>query len=161
MTDQNQEQRCLKRRKKYLVDDVQSALLKHMMLSWIAVFGVIASVLLAVESYKGGFALGFYECLAAMWRHNAALVIALSILAPMMAYDSVRISHRFAGPMVSFRRAVNNLGNGESVDPIRFRKNDYWHDLAESFNRVIDRIDRLEAAKANSPDQSERITVEV
>lgn len=159
MTDQLQEKRGLTRRRKYLVDDVQTALLKHMMLSWLAVFGVIASVLLAVESYKGDFALGFYECLAAMWRHNAALVVALSILAPMMAYDSVRISHRFAGPMVSFRRTLKNLGNGERVDPIRFRENDFWQDIAESFNLVVERIDRLETAKCD--DQSEPITLDV
>lgn len=148
-----------KRRRQYYVDsDVQAALLRHLALGWIAVFGVIASVLLAMESYRGNFALGFYECLAAMWYHNAALVVALCILAPMMVFDSIRISHRFVGPMVSLRRALRRLGEGDHVDPIQFRKNDFWKDIAESFNLVIARVDRLEATKRD--EQTEPIMVD-
>ena len=139
--------KVIKRRKIYVDHDVQGALLKQMLFSWLVIIGCMATVLLGVESLRAGFSLGFTGSLAAMWKHNAHLLIALVVLAPLIVYEAIKLSHRFAGPMVSFRRALHGLGNGESVTPVHFRENDYWKDLAESLNCVIERIERLEADK--------------
>jgi len=142
-------------RRKILVDsDIQGALLRQMAVSWLTVIGVIAAVLLAVESYKAGFTLDLWGCMAAMWQHNSALVIASGILAPFIVYDSIKLSHRFVGPMISFRRALTRLGNGEKVGALRFRQDDFWQDLADRFNVVVERMDYLEAARADDrPEQ--------
>ena len=158
MEDHVQRTNC--RRTRLFVDSqVQAALLKQMSVSWLGVLGFIASVMLAVESYRGGFTLGFHECLTAMWDHNAALIVALVLLAPLMILDALRISHKFAGPMVSFRRALERLASGDRVDAIRFRENDAWKDIADNFNLVAERLDHLESA--THEDSSETLAVTV
>lgn len=146
MVAKNDEQRKTIRRKKIFVDPrVQGALLRHLFFTWGLVVAIIAALLLAVESYNAEFALSFSGCLAAIWDHNAALIICVGVLTPIFVLDSIKLSHRFAGPMVAFRRTLRELGEGKKVDPLRFRENDYWQDLAVNLNQVIDRVNKLEA----------------
>jgi len=71
---------------------------------------------------------------------RCALFSTLGFL-PLAVFDMVRLSHRFAGPMVRYRRAMHDLGRGEHVEPLRFRDGDYWQDLATDFNAVLARLE--------------------
>ena len=144
-----------RRRRIYVDADVQYALLRHLVLSWIVVIGVIAAVLLGVESYRADFALGFIGSFQALWNHNAPLVITICVLSPFILYDSVKLSHRFVGPMVSFRRAMTQLQEGKPVRPIHFRRDDFWHDLAESFNGLLARVNQLESGQCSSCNEAD------
>ena len=137
--------------------DVQSALLRQLVVNWMVVFGVIASVLLAAESYQAGFTLGFSGALAAIWRDNAVLLITLCVLAPFVVYESIKLSHRFAGPMKRFRNDLQRLGDGEEVGPLQFREGDFWQDLAESFNAVQQRIEQLQQQKPHDETEAEMV----
>lgn len=139
-----------KRRKFYVDSDVQSALLRQLVVNWMVVFGVIASVLLTVASYQAGFTLGFSGALAAIWHDNAVLLVTLVALAPFVVYESIKLSHRFAGPMVRFRNDLQRLGNGENVGPLQFREGDFWQDIADSFNSVRQRIEQLEQRESEN-----------
>jgi hypothetical protein len=66
------------------------------------------------------------------------------ILLPVALIDSVRFSHRFAGPMVRVRRVVNELAEGRTVDPVVIREGDFWNDFAKDFNRLIVRVEELQ-----------------
>jgi len=59
---------------------------------------------------------------------------------PFCVGDILRLSNRFAGPMLRFRRAVQDLGRGAHVEPIRFRDGDFWQDLATDFNVLVERV---------------------
>ena len=135
--------RDCRRRKLFVDSDVQSALLKQLIVNWMVVFGVIAAALLAAESYQAGFQLGFSGALAAIWHDNAVLLITLCALSPFVIYESLKLSHRFAGPMHRFSRELRRLGDGEEVAPMQFRKDDFWKDLADGFNAVQQRIEQL------------------
>ncbi|MEM6331391.1 MAG: hypothetical protein AAF790_14250 [Planctomycetota bacterium] len=74
-----------------------------------------------------------------------ALIASLIVL-PVVLFDALRFSHRFAGPMHRLRGAAGRLADGESLPPVTFRKGDYWGELAEQFNRVSAEVDRLRAA---------------
>jgi hypothetical protein len=74
-----------------------------------------------------------------LWFHYAPAVVASLLLVPIILLDSLRMSNRFAGPMVRLRRAMGRLAEGESVQPINFRDNDFWADFAEDFNRMLAR----------------------
>jgi hypothetical protein len=45
---------------------------------------------------------------------------------------------------------MNDLAAGKPVRSIAFRKDDYWKDLAESFNQVSARMERLEHAQPST-----------
>lgn len=59
---------------------------------------------------------------------------------PLALIDFVRLSNRFAGPMQQLRRTMQELSRGEPVEPIRFRKGDFWHEFAADFNVLVDRV---------------------
>lgn len=75
-----------------------------------------------------------------------ALPFAASLLLlPIVVFDSIRFSHRFAGPMVRLRRGMKDLAEGRVARAVIVREGDFWEDFAEDYNRVVDRVDRLEA----------------
>ena len=55
---------------------------------------------------------------------------------PIFIRDYMRVSHRFAGPMRTFRQAMRQLVAGQTVEPVQLRQDDYWQEFAEDFNRL-------------------------
>lgn len=74
-----------------------------------------------------------------LWFHYAPAAIASLLLLPIIVLDSMRMSNRFAGPLVRLRRAMRRLAEGENVQPINFRDDDFWSECAEDFNRMLAR----------------------
>jgi len=66
---------------------------------------------------------------------------------PFAVYDSIRMSHKLAGPIHRLRTDLDRYRIGETVT-IRFRENDFWIDLPDSINELISRIDVLESQVA-------------
>lgn len=75
-------------------------------------------------------------------------VPAFLLLAPIFAYDLLRLTNRFVGPIFRLRRELRRLSNGEAVSKMQFREGDYWHDAADSFNRIREELETLRAAAA-------------
>ena len=50
------------------------------------------------------------------------------------------ISHRIAGPLFKLRRSMLEVSNGKLDRHIAFRKNDYFPELQDAFNEMIDGI---------------------
>ncbi|HUS38878.1 MAG TPA: hypothetical protein VMX74_05480 [Pirellulales bacterium] len=155
MNNLTKSKQSCKRRRIFVDSDVQAALLRQLAVNWMVVFGVIASVLLAAESYQAGFTLGFSGALAAIWHGNAVLLVTICLLAPFVVYESIKLSHRFAGPMKRFRNDLQRLGNGENVGPLQFREDDFWKDIADGFNSVRQRIELLEQGESDNKTEVE------
>jgi hypothetical protein len=65
-----------------------------------------------------------------------SLLVATLLMLPIGVLHLIRFTHRFAGPIIRLRNVLNDLADGKPVPELRFRKGDYWHDLADAFNRV-------------------------
>jgi HAMP domain-containing protein len=55
---------------------------------------------------------------------------------------SVFMSHRIAGPLYKLRQAFHTLGDGRWKGQLRFREKDYFPELAEDFNRMVERMNQ-------------------
>jgi hypothetical protein len=88
------------------------------------------------------------ERLRALLSCLVVALVASGAMLPIVLLDMVKFSHRFAGPMVRLRDSMRRSAAGEHVEPIRFRDGDYWQDLADAFNAMQARIDRLEQVRA-------------
>lgn len=66
------------------------------------------------------------------------------LLMPIVIFDSMRFSHRFAGPMVRLRRVMRDLADGKPTSPVAIREGDFWNDFAADFNRLAKRVEQLE-----------------
>lgn len=79
-----------------------------------------------------------------MWDRYRIVVLALLGLVPFFCLDLIMWSHRFAGPMIRLRRSMHELAVGKTVSPIRLRTRDYWKNLADDFNLLLQRIESAE-----------------
>ncbi len=149
-----------RQRKKLFIDPaVQGALVRRLMLHWIYVMIALFSCLLIGQILSTGteYSLGTY--LALMWQKYGMLFVVMLCLFPAFAYDSVKLSNRFAGPMFSLRQALQKLGRGEDIPPLRFRRGDFWTEIAADVNRVAERLRELQRERDTDADTESRETV--
>jgi hypothetical protein len=135
------------KRKRLLVDrQLQGALLFRIVIYWCFAVLTVCLVTLSlrlltfsgpVDSFFDVFALGEF------FTQHGIVILASLVLVPIIAYDILAVSNRFAGPLSRMRRSLQALGAGEPVEPLRFREWDFLQDLAEEFNTVADRVEQL------------------
>jgi methyl-accepting chemotaxis protein len=70
-------------------------------------------------------------------------LIVFALLLPAVAWDSLRFSHRLVGPLVRFRRALQDLAAGRTVQPIKLREGDFLGEMRDEFNAMLDALQRL------------------
>lgn len=68
------------------------------------------------------------------------LTIILPVVFAILAIIVIFISHRIAGPLYRLKMYMEKVENGDYSVKLNFRKNDAIHDIAESFNRMVQGI---------------------
>jgi hypothetical protein len=125
------------KRKRVLVEPrIQLALAKRVALYWVSCVAVVnimpSFIRVAMELFYGG--------VSPVWLGIWSQVLGVAFFLPLICYDIIRLSNRFAGPMFRLKANMRLLAEGHRVEPIRFRDNDFWHDFAEQFNAVLARV---------------------
>ncbi len=125
------------KRKKLFVDrKVQGTLLLRVVLYWIY---CLAAVILLVACWsvitdKPSSSNELFRRLAV---HYAPGILASFLLLPIVLWDFLRVSNRFAGPMVRVRWTLQKIAEGEDVKPLSFREGDFWQEFSEDFNAAM------------------------
>lgn len=92
------------------------------------------------------------ELLTQIWLHSGPALFGSFLVLPIVVLDCLRLSNRFAGPIFRLQRAMTQLADGQPVRKVHFRDGDYLHDLADVFNRLVDRVDaHVEHANSGTP----------
>ncbi len=50
------------------------------------------------------------------------------------------ISHRIAGPLYRLNKHLSKVAAGETLEDVKFRENDYFPELADSCNRLLQKL---------------------
>lgn len=139
-------------RKRLFVDrTVQGALAGRMLAYWaacvlfITIPLLIGRTLVEPQTY-------FFEQLGAVWRQFGPVLTCTIVILPLLLYDMVKFTNRFAGPMFRLRREMRRLAAGEPVRPMRFRESDFWQQFAVSFNQIAERLQQVERSPAPTGD---------
>lgn len=67
--------------------------------------------------------------------------ISLLVVTVFVIIISVLLSHKIAGPLYKLNDYLNQVADDPSrQDPISFRKNDFFSELAESTNRALNKV---------------------
>jgi len=72
----------------------------------------------------------------------ATLALVLLVVAPVLAYDTVRFAHRLVGPLVRFRKTMRAIADGDSVSLVRLRKGDFLLGMEEDFNAMLKALEQ-------------------
>jgi hypothetical protein len=86
-----------------------------------------------------------------LWYEFGPPLVASLLLLPIVVIDAIRLSNRMAGPMYRLRRAMHQLAEGEPVAPLSVRKNDWWRDAVEDFNRIAERMNESPTSTPDAP----------
>jgi len=133
------------RRSMFFVDrKVQGALVVRTAISWMFCLFSVALMLICYSAVTGP-PMPFIDLLAAQYHRYGPCLLASLLLLPVAAMDVLRLSNRFVGPVSRLRSALGNLAAGQPIEPIQFRDNDYWRDLANDLNQVAARLQQADS----------------
>lgn len=129
-----------KHRRRFVADArVQWILATRIILHFVLFFAVSFTLGLLLEymtSPRGVLA----DHLQSMVRQCVPMLVAVVCLMPVFVHDTLKMSHRIAGPICRMRDTIRLLQAGEDAAPLTFRSNDMWEDLPHLFNRMISRL---------------------
>jgi len=142
------------RRKKFIDADVQGALVRRIVFHW-AVFLMAALVVSFVLQLLSNPFRPLQEHLQGLWSSHGPFLLVVVFLLPVLIVDTIKISHRFAGPIFGLRRAMREVASGRAPRVLKFRANDFWHDLADDYNALVRRLapEAFEDAKTVVPEE--------
>ncbi len=143
-------------RKKVWVDPFQTRLTLRIAGYLVVFFVVFSNFLFAWKLWDEG-PVDPWAQLVDTLRTNLPVFVLLLVLVPVMAWDTVRFSHRLVGPLVRFRTAMQELAAGEAVRPIKLRDGDYLTEMRDEFNQMLEELQKrgMPVLKPADPAQEE------
>lgn len=134
--------KLLTRQHLFVDPEVQGALVARAIIYWVLCTLSIALLLLCWRVLTGPVRPIWFH-LENLWFFHGPALVASVIVLPVAIMDMVRVSNRFAGPMIRLRQGMRSLAEGRSVPPLKFRKDDFWYEFAEEFNAVVREVEEL------------------
>ena len=123
-------------RKRFFVDyRVQGALVVRVVLYWLTCLLTVMLLLLGWRMAAGPVR-PLNSQLRELWTIFEPVAVASLLLLPVVIFDLLRVSNRFAGPMFRLRKSLRELAQGKPVAAVQFRQGDFWQELADDFNTV-------------------------
>jgi hypothetical protein len=142
-------------RKKTFVDPkVQGALVRRLVLHWAAFIAVSGLVAFCLQVLSNPFTSIREHAQNVWWTHGPFLLVMVFML-PVFIVDTIKLSHRFAGPIYRMRQTIRSLAKGGAYTPMKFRDFDFWQGLAEDFNQMIERLSSGRPLTIASEDERE------
>jgi hypothetical protein len=145
---------CRKRRRVFIDSNVQGALARRILLHWVTFLFVASVAAFLLQVLTDPFR-PIQEHARNLWQTQGPFLLVMAFLLPVFVVDTIKLSHRFAGPIYSLRRAMREIADGQSPRRLRFRHNDFWHDLCDDFNAMLTRVGLLDADGVAAKGRSE------
>jgi hypothetical protein len=144
------------RRRKILVEkSVQGAIVRQAVGHWLMFSTATVALLAALQVLLGGLFTSWAKHWETIWPMALSVYFALLVLLPMFIHDSLKLSHRFTGPIVKMRRVLREVAEGQPIETVRFRKGDYWPELADEFNAAVDALVRARTVEVEPAAETE------
>jgi len=144
------------RRIKHFIDsNVQGALARRIILHWLAFLSVASFVAFVLQVLSNPFR-PLSDHFQDLWWSQGPFLVVMVFLLPVFILDSIKLSHRFAGPIFSLRRTIRAVAQGEAPRKLKFRRRDFWHDLADDYNAMLVRLGAIEE-ETNEESESETL----
>jgi hypothetical protein len=135
------------RRRIWIDQKVQGGLVNRAVIYWlslVAYFAVGHVVFQFIDQPEWTYEEHFNALLGAFGFWFPGIVL----MTPLIVFDIVKTSHRFAGPIYRMRNYLHKVGTGEEKGKLWFREGDYWWELVEPVNVVVTRMLTAEESAA-------------
>jgi hypothetical protein len=146
-----------RRTKKFIDTNVQGALARRIIYHWL-VFLLVASLAAFVLQILSNPFRPLSAHVNDLWWTHGPFFLVLMFLLPVFVVDTIKISHRFAGPVFALRRAIQEIVQGKPPRKLNFRRYDFWHELATDYNAMLLRLELLDDEADVTPEPEEETT---
>jgi len=127
-------------RKKTFVDPkVQGSLVRRLVMHWLSFLLVAALVSFCLQVLSNPFR-SLNEHVQQVWWTHGPFLLVMVFLLPVFVLDTIKLSHRFVGPIYRLRQTILEIAQGDPPPRLKFRDFDFWQGLAEDFNRMVDQL---------------------
>ena len=131
-----------RRTKKFIDANVQGSLARRIIFHWL-LFLLVASLAAFILQVLSNPFRPLSDHLNDIWWTHGPFFLVMIFLLPVFIFDSIKLSHRFAGPVYSLRRAIRDIAQGKPARKLKFRRHDFWHDVAEDYNAMLQRLELI------------------
>jgi hypothetical protein len=142
-----------RRTKNFIDANVQGSLARRIIFHWL-LFLLVASLAAFILQVLSNPFRPLSAHLNDIWLTHGPFFLVLAFLLPVFIVDSIKLSHRFAGPVYSLRRAIRDIALGKPARKLKFRRHDFWHDVAEDYNAMLQRLELLSDDTHQTPENS-------
>ncbi len=136
-------------RSTYLIDQP----LQQHVVSRVMFYGMtlMLFVILALAFWETFFGVGglFTTNLISVSKKYSPVLLAMVCFIPFMVYDSIKLTHKIAGPLYRLRQDLTKFKAGQPVN-VNFRSSDFLQDIPERVNELLMEVSELRAAKGDS-----------
>ena len=70
---------------------------------------------------------------------DTLFIVTLIVTMAILSIGGILLSHKVAGPLYRLKRHMLDVAYGKTLRETGFRSGDFFHELADSFNKVIAR----------------------
>ena len=127
-----------KRRTTIFDPEVQGSVIRKIAIHWIIFFGCnVLALLIWVRLFEQPDASWGQTFSDTVRRFLPFFVVTLALI-PAFVWETLKLTSRFAGPILRLREALAEAGKGRTVPPLRFRDNDFWQEMASNFNLMME-----------------------
>jgi hypothetical protein len=127
------------RQKKFIDSKIQGALVCRIILHWFVFLAVASLGAFILQVITNPFQPIAEHARQVWWTHGPFFLV-MACLLPAFVYDTVKLSHRFTGPIYRLQQTIRSIIAGGPASRLKFRENDYWQGLAIDFNTMIERL---------------------
>ncbi len=128
------------RRGRTFVDpQVQGGMLQKIALHWVLLFSINSMAIVMWVWLFEQPDMSWGEIIANCVRRFMPFFVISIVLIPAFIWDTLKITNRFAGPILRLRSALADAAQGKETEPLQFRNNDFWQDIANDFNGLVQR----------------------
>lgn len=103
----------------------------------IAVIGGEKLLQLVPEMLSGNGSFSISQFVSEFVFESRALMVAMAIFCPLLIWDMLKFSHRIAGPIYRFRRAMEDHISGGPLKVVSLRDGDLMGDFQGTFNEFV------------------------
>lgn len=126
-----------RRNQKYVDREVQTSLMRRICLHW---FLFVVANVIAIATWIRFLETPFDTWTATLqitWTRVFPFLLVSIAIVPVFIWDAIKLSNRFAGPIIRVRKVLAQIANGQTPKPIEFRSGDFWKSLAHDLNRAF------------------------
>jgi hypothetical protein len=131
----------LRRRHRQLADARTQWAVAGRFILHMVTFMVVASFIGLVVQVLGNPFRPLSTQFSSFWSNHGPYLAVMIVMLPIFVWDTFKLTNRVVGPFCRLRSTIRSIAQDGQPRTVSFRKADYWKELAEDFNGMIERLD--------------------